>query len=411
VLNFIKKEIADFHQISQTAREILRINLINSITSIVSGIFVTAYLWSKVSNIKMLVIYHLSMFIILPFAFYTNGILLKYINIIKLHVSGVFISLLTVVLLMFTDTITNYHIIFAGIGMGIGLAFYWANRVYLTQIGVQNNERDIFNALGAALGTLPNIILPTIIGYFLVFGETSGMYSKDLAYKILGLTTVLLGFVLYEYAKKININNPIISKFKTQNKSYIYIYFKLFIFIEGLAGGTMFFIPSALILKYAGKENVLGTTLTISSIIAAIMVYSIGKKIKANKRTYARVISIIILLILAANIAINPGANSIILYTVLSSLTAPILSSIFFTLHQLSIDKLQQNKNDIYPYILATEIYLNIGRITGILILITLYYFYGESVAITNIVFISIALLLFSIIPVEKLNKIVSIND
>jgi len=411
MITFIKKEIGDFKQMSLSARELLKINFINSITSVVSTTFVGAYLWSKTSGIKMFIVYYISMFIILPFAFYINGLLLKKINIIKLHVSGVFVSLIIVVFIMFVEKISIYHMAFAGMGMGIGLALYWANRIYLLQMGVKNDERDMFNSANSALNIVPNVVLPTIIGYFLVIGERYGLYSKDIAYKFLGILTVFFGFILYYYARHIKIVNPKIATFKVRNKSKLYSRFRYFMLIEGLAGSASFFIPSILILKFLGQEDMLGSVVSISSILAAITVYTIGKKIQSSKRTYARIIIILLLMILTANIAINPGKNAILLYTIAGAITGPIIGAVFFTLYQLSIDKLKINDNDIYPYILSAEIHLNLGRLLGFAILIGLYYWFGEQIAVQSILMITTASMLTSLVSVEKLNQECSKNS
>jgi YQGE family putative transporter len=173
IRTFIKKERSYFDKLDSNGKNLFKSFALAGVADPILYTFVNAFLWRTSSgNLVTVALYNLGFYIGLPMGFYFNGRLLKWIKANKLYVFGAVSQGVVVSLLIFLSVHTTWQIWLFGVIYGIGSGFFWANRNFLTLRVTKSENRMYFSSLESLSGTVNSIVVPFIVGWFIVGGET-----------------------------------------------------------------------------------------------------------------------------------------------------------------------------------------------------------------------------------------------
>lgn len=411
MLNKLKNEIAHFNSQPHNFRILILTNLVYAIVLPVIDIFVAAYVMRNSNDPTKVVIYQLTIYTGIPLTFLLNGYLLKYFNIRKLYSAGMMLSAVSMVVMMSLRELDLTGIGLAGMIMGMSFGFYWANRDYLALAITNDSNRNYYYGVETFFYTIIAVIVPVAIGWFI---ESQGAAEKvQRAYLIItGLVfviTVLASIVCFRG----NFTNPVQKKF---------IYFKfhplwyrlLFLaLLKGLAQGFLVTAPAMLIMRLLGKEGALGTAQSIGAIIAAVMMYVIGRTTGPQHRVKIFAAGLILFAMAAFANGILFNQLGVILFMLFLLLAKPLMDLAYFPIQFNVIDILSKKENrSEFAYILNHEAGLYVGRFMGAGTFLLLAYGYSTEVALRYAIII-IAVLQLSSIWVSKriIRECKALND
>jgi MFS transporter, YQGE family, putative transporter len=377
----------------------------------VIDIFVAAYVMRNSNDPTKVVIYQLTIYTGIPLTFLLNGFLLKYFNIRKLYSIGMMLSAVSMVVMMSLKELDLTGIGLAGMIMGMSFGFYWANRDYLALAITNDSNRNYYYGVETFFYTIIAVIVPVAIGWFI---ESQGAAEKvQRAYLIItGLVfviTVLASIVCFRG----NFANPVQKKF---------IYFKfhplwyrlLFLaLLKGLAQGFLVTAPAMLIMRLLGKEGALGTAQSIGAIIAAVMMYVIGRMTGPQHRVKIFAAGLIFFTLAALANGILFNSTGVIIFMLFLLLAKPLMDLAYFPIQFNVIDVLSKiEKRSEFAYILNHEAGLYVGRFLGAATFLLLAYGYSVEVALRYAIII-IAVLQLSSIWVSKriIKECKALND
>lgn len=176
IVQRIQTELAHYHSMGEGAKRMLASYGLVVMAWPMVATFINAYLWQQGEGINRLVVYNSLFFTGLPIGFYLNKYILKKLHVLKVYYLGSVLQGLSALLVVFYPANELYVLGVYGLIFGVGSGLYWANKSYIT--------------LRLTRG---KIIVPALVGWFLVVGEINGWYSKEIAYKImLGVGMLLL---------------------------------------------------------------------------------------------------------------------------------------------------------------------------------------------------------------------------
>lgn len=401
--NKLTKEYDFFLSMPRDMRILLITNIIYALVIPVIDIFVGAYIMRSSNEPGLVAIYQLAAYTGIPITFMINGFLLNKIKIAHLYSFGMILSGISMVFMMTLGEMNALGVGFAGLIMGSSFGFFWANRDYLALNTTNDENRNYYYGLETFFYTLTFIIVPVMIGWFLISSEKwEWIGTIGNAYKIVTVIVFILTI----------ISSIIIHKGKYENpKQKRFLYFKfdklwnkmlLLASLKGLAQGYLVTAPAILIMRLVGDEGSLGTIQSLAGVLSAIILYFLGRFSKPEHRIYIFSVGIFIFLFGTLVNGILFSATGVIVFVMCKVMFMPLHDIAYFPIQMKVIDALalKENRNQ-FAYIFNHEFGLYIGRFLGLGLFIFLIYYVSESFALKYSLIIIASIQLLAI-PVAK---------
>jgi YQGE family putative transporter len=398
----IKNEIDHFQSQTRNFRILIFTNLVYALVLPVIDIFVAAYIMRNSNDTSKVVIYQLAIYTGIPLTFLLNGFLLKHFNIRKLYSLGMMMSGVAMIIMMSFKILNLTGIGIAGITMGMSFGLYWSNRDYLALAITNDKNRNYYYGLETFIYTIIAIVIPATIGWFIQ--SKTGETEKHNAYLIITGIVFLITIVASAVCFRGKFENP------TQKK---YIFFKFhplwykllsLAAFKGLAQGFLVTAPAMLIFKLLGEEGALGNAQSIGAVLAAIIIYLIGRFSKPSDRIKIFAAGLILFALGACLNGFLYNKTGVIIFLLLLLIAKPLMDLAYFPIQLRVIDIVSHiEKRGEFTYILNHETGLYIGRLCGAGTFLILYYTLSEDFALRYAIGIIALLQLCSIYISKKI--------
>jgi YQGE family putative transporter len=349
--------------------------------------------------------YQLAIYTGIPITFFINGFLLNTVNIKKLFSLGMLLSGVSMVYMMSLDEISYGGLISAGLIMGMSFGLYWANRDYLVLATTSDKTRNFYYGLDTFFYTLTAVIVPVIIGWYLMNGsDSSSNESVNSGYRVVtGVVFIftILASVVFHFG---DYDKP-------RNEKFLYFKFhKLWTkmlqmaVLKGLAQGFIVTAPAMLMMKFFASEGALGTAQSVGAIIAAVIMLILGKLSKPKHRLVIFSIGLIFFFLASFFNSLMFNSTGVIIFIFLLLIARPILDIAYFPIQLKVIDLLSEieNRNE-FSYILNHEFGLYVGRLVGAGTFLGIAYFGNADDALRYALLIIAVLQLLSILIAKQL--------
>jgi YQGE family putative transporter len=364
MLKKIRTEIGHFKSQSHNFQILVLTNLVYAIVLPVIDIFVAAYVMRSSNDPIKVVIYQLTIYTGIPLTFLLNGHLLKHFNIRKLYAAGMMLSGVSMMIMMSLKTLDLVGIGFAGITMGFSFGFYWSNRDYLALAITNDSNRNYYYGLETFFYTIIAVVIPITIGWFI---ESSGNESQiHSAYLIITGIVFLVTVVASIVCFRGTFTNP-------EQKKYVFykfhqLWYKLLSLslLKGLVQGFLVTAPAMLIMLLIGKEGALGTAQSIGAIIAAVIMYILGRISKPADRIKIFTAGLTLFALGAVINGFLFNQTGVIIFILLLLIAKPLMDLAYFPIQFKVIDIVSKiEKRGEFAYILNHEAGLFVGRFLG----------------------------------------------
>ncbi|PHK30101.1 MFS transporter [Nostoc linckia z16] len=394
-------EIHHFKSQTHNFRILVLTNLVYALVLPVIDIFVAAYIMRNSNDTSKVVIYQLAIYTGIPLTFLVNGFLLKYINIRMLYSFGMMLSGVSMIIMMSLTTLDLAGIGVAGITMGLSFGLYWSNRDYLAVATTNDGNRNYYYGLETFFYTIIAIIIPAAIGWYIQ--SKTGNEDKHAAYEVITATVFVITIAASIVCFRGKFENPVQKKyifFKFHSLWYKLLSLAMF---KGLAQGFLVTAPAMLIFKILGEEGALGKAQSIGAVLAAIIIYFIGRFSKPSDRINIFAVGLVLFAIGACLNGIMFNQTSVIIFLLLLLIAKPLMDLAYFPIQLRVIDIVCRiEKRGEFAYILNHESGLYVGRLLGAGTFLVLYYAVSEDFALRYAIGI-IALLQLCSIFISKL--------
>jgi YQGE family putative transporter len=398
----LKTEIGHFKSQTHNFQILVLTNLVYAIVLPVIDIFVAAYVMRSSNDPVKVVIYQLTIYTGIPLTFLLNGFLLKHFNIRKLYSAGMMLSGVSMMIMMSLKTLDLVGIGFAGITMGLSFGFYWSNRDYLALAITNDTNRNYYYGLETFFYTIIAVVIPITIGWFI---ESSGDEAQiHTAYLIITglvfLVTVFASIVCFRGT----FQNP-------EQKKYVFfkfhqLWYKLLSLsvLKGLVQGFLVTAPAMLIMLLIGKEGALGTAQSIGAIIAAVIMYVLGRISKPSDRIKIFTAGLVLFALGAVINGLLFNQTGVIVFILLLLIAKPLMDLAYFPIQFKVIDIVSKiEKRGEFAYILNHEAGLFAGRFLGAGTFLVLAYAISTEIALRYAIVIVAILQLSSIFVAKKI--------
>ena len=397
MLNKLRKEVAHFNNQEHNFRILVLTNLVYALVLPVIDIFVAAYVMRNSNDPTKVVIYQLTIYTGIPVTFLLNGYLLKHFNIRKLYSAGMMLSAISMMVMMSLKSLDLTGIGLAGIIMGMSFGFYWANRDYLALAITNDNNRNYYYGLETFFYTIIAVIVPVAIGWFIESNGNDALIHR--AYKIITAAVFLITILASIVCFRGNFKNPAQKRFVYFKFHPLWYRLLSLAMLKGLGQGFLVTAPAMLIMLLLGKEGALGTAQSIGAIIAAIIMYVVGRLSSPRHRIFifAAGVSLFALGAILNGILFNQAG--VVLFILLLLIAKPLMDLAYFPIQFRVIDIVSKiEKRGEFAYILNHEAGLYTGRFLGAGTFLLLAYTISTEVALRYAIVIIGLLQLFSVL-------------
>ncbi|HVU27008.1 MAG TPA: MFS transporter [Verrucomicrobiae bacterium] len=341
-------------------------NLIYGLVMPVIEIFIGAYVMRQSDDVRMVVTYQLAVYTGIPFTFFINGWLLRYVSVKQLYSMGMLLSGISMTVMMSLNHLSLAGLGIAGLLMGMSFGLYWSNRDFLALSSTNDSNRNYYYGLENFFATNIGIIVPFLIGAFIGwYGQNSPVHVNQ-AYQIITGIVFVLTIIASIVVHQGDFSNPPRRTFLFFKFYWLWNRMLLLAVLKGLAQGYIVTAPAMLVMKLVGKEGSLGMITSIGGILSACLLYVIGRVAKPRHRIYlfSAGLSFFVLGALANGILYNKVG--VLIFMLLLVLGRPLADIAYFTIQMLVIDTVSaiENRNQ-YAYIFNQEFGFYIGRFLG----------------------------------------------
>jgi len=363
-----------FQELSAIQKRLLGSFFLFGLASPMVVVFSGTYLWRQDHNPLTLALFSIGNYIGISTGFLMNAKLLRVFGSGKLYALGCLLQGVVPMVLVALGAHASDFALLLGLTLGIAQGFFWANRNAITSKITEGPYRYRFISIETALATLAGILSPLLIGWFIVFGETFSSYTIEQAYQI----TSVIGFVLLiasaRFAWSFELEPQDLSQIRLQHVSPVWNKQRLLEYINGIAGGMESVLPLIVILLFLGQEEAVGTVKSVTSLLSAIMIFLIGKRVRHSHHATLFKIWMLANTVGAIVFAIWYSPFAALIYFLFAGLVGSLRWSSFVTVMYEVIDRENMDKSSHrFLYLLDREICLNLGRITGLLMFIGIY--------------------------------------
>lgn len=403
LIHKLKKEYDFFLTMPRDMRVMLVTNIIYAFVLPVVDLFVGAYIMRSSDDPMLVAIYQLAAYTGIPLTFLINGFLLNKIKIAHLYSFGMLLSGISMIFMMTLGEISVHGVAFAGLIMGSSFGFFWANRDFLALNTTNDGNRNYYYGLETFFFTITSIIVPFIIGWFLISsGKWEWIDSIADAYKIVTLVVFLLAILASIVIHKEKFKNPSRTRFVFFRFDKLWNKMLLLSALKGLAQGYLVTAPAILIMRLVGDEGSLGSIQSLSGVLSAIVLYILGRTAKPQHRIYIFSAGLVIFFIGTMVNGILFSAAGVIVFVICKVMFLPLHDIAYYPIQLKVIDVLsiKENRNQ-YAYIFNHEFGLYIGRFVGLVLFIVLIYYVSETFALKYSLIIIATIQLLSI-PVAR---------
>jgi len=338
------------------------------------SIFMNTFLWRQSGDVTLIGLYNLGWVLGLPIGFIANGLLLRKIHVKYLYFFGTVLQGIGSALAIFSGVLTPLSVIIYGSLYGTASGFFWGNRNSLDFRLSHGRNRSFYNHLYYVVNLLLQVIAPIVIGWLIVSGEKLDLYSAESAYKVLLGLALLSLTVSGSLVAVFPMPRVIPKKLFMSKPSKHWRQVRLFNVLFNLMWGINFFLPASLILYFGSKEGILGTLQSVAALLAAGVMYILGRKthIKYAPRTVllANVLYLLSCLFLIWQFSWLGAA----VYLITVMIVSPIRWSASYTV----IMEIMDGEDGVldgeadYAVVLDNELMFNLGRSLSIVFLLVM---------------------------------------
>lgn len=373
LFRFLKREQLAYHKLSVGSRRLLISTLLADIAEPMSSAFSNAYLWRHLHSVPALVIWNALFFSFLSIGFGLNGWLMRRHTLSRTFLIGCATKGAVPFLLILVQPEKLFSVALLGALLGLGGGFYWGSRNLFTLRKTSEQDRLYYGGLESVVGTAIGIFVPFLVGSLFLFANNRHVAAIEITYAIFAfigfLFLCLSGLSMQGEQEEHHAPRTLL----IHDPSLRWKKLRLLEVVHGFHGGLEAVVPTVMILLLVGNEGALGFISSLSACIALVSTYTMGRLAKNHHRPHLLTIWIILELLGSLVFSLLYSSWSVLLYTAVVSLVA---STRWVTLSSIMFDAVEQESghaSEHYAFIYDREIWLNVGRVLGLMTLLGAY--------------------------------------
>lgn len=369
IRSFILKEWALFGALPRNARLMLCTSTLTVFAMPVIGIFAYAFILRNTHDVNHVMAFQFALYAGIPVAFMLNRFLVGRLSFAHLYAFGIVLCGAVLAAMTWLGELTWVMIGGLGFLMGLATGFHWANRNYLSLVCTRDGNRNYYFGVESFFYCVSGVIVPSAVGTFIAWWSGHGGASADArtAYQwIAGIVLVLfMGGAWVLLRGDFPAERPSIRV----RSRYAPVWRKLLL-LAALKGTVHIFLltaPAVLIMRVlGGQENALGVVQSVGAVLAAVLMYLIGRNTRPEHRVEVLAFALVLYGCGALANAVFFDRFSVLLFMACQLIAQPMLDLSYGPILLRVLDAVSDDgKESRYAYIVSHEIGIFAGRLVG----------------------------------------------
>ncbi|WP_235549001.1 MFS transporter [Paenibacillus sp. Soil522] len=345
---------------------LLVVQALFGVANVLSGTFVPVYLWKASQSYMLIGWYTLGQYVMSGLTFWIAGKWVKeYNKMNSLRIGIVLTGVFYCTILLLGQQAKSYYVPL-GILHGMALGFFWLafNVVYFEVTDPDN--RDRYNGWAGLLGSAAGIVAPWVSGLLITSmqGETGYRLIFTMSLVIFFISVILSFWLKKRHGQGIyNWKHGLQQLMQKGNP-----WRRMFpaIAAQGVREGVFMFLVGLTVYVATKNESKLGTFSLITSLVALISFWFVGKMLKKRNRNLVMMIGVIMISVVILPLFWKVTYATLIMFGIGTSLFMPLyiipMTSRVFDL----IGQTEESAREREEFIVLREIALMTGRVIGL---------------------------------------------
>lgn len=366
---------------------LLIVQALYGIANALSGTFVPVYLWKASQSYMLIGWFTMGQYVMSGLTFWVVGKWVKEHNKMNSLRIGIILSGVFYCSVLLLGTQAKVYYLPLGLLNGMALGFFWVafNVVYFEVTDPDN--RDRFNGWSGLLGSAAGIVAPWVSGLLITSmqGEKGYRLIFTLSLIIFSISVVLSFWLKKRHGQgRYNWKHGFQQLMQKGNP-----WRRMFpaIAAQGVREGVFMFLVGLTVYVATQNESKLGTYSLITSLVALISFWIVGKMLKKNNRKWAMLIGVIMIGIVILPLFWKVSYATLLMFGIGTSLFMPLyiipMTSRVFDL----IGQSEESAREREEFIVLREAGLVLGRIIGLSSYLIVLPLNHSAVAITWLLF------------------------
>jgi YQGE family putative transporter len=350
------------------AKALLLVSTLFTFSMGLSNIFVNVFFWRQTSNFKIIVLYNMLHYIVIPVIFIIGGIIAKRKNgIWPLRLGLVAYAMFFAVILLFGGK-GEVYIYVLGVIHGIGSGFYWLAFNTLCFDYTDTTNRDTFNGFNGSCAGIAAAAAPITSAYIIsIFKDMTGYKIVFAITLIIFIVLILISLTLKckDYAGSLNYKKAFSGngqEWRIVRKSTAF---------WGVRDVIIVFIVNILIIETTKSELSLGQLTLVASLLSSISYVVVQKIVKPPRRRLSIIVGSVGSFLAILGLSVKVEYITLLLYVVIDALFIPFYM-IQLTSSTYNVINIAHDEDMRIEYMINRDLMLNGGRIVSAGILLIL---------------------------------------
>ncbi|MDQ0110979.1 MFS transporter [Paenibacillus harenae] len=373
--------------LDRQAALLLIVQALFGIANALSGTFVPVYLWKATGSYMMIGWFALGQYVVSWLTFWVAGKWVKEHNKMNSLRLGIFMSGIFYSAVLLLGTEAKSYIVPLGMLSGMALGLFWVafNVVYFEVTDPDN--RDRFNGWAGLLGSAAGIFAPWVSGFLITRMKDEQGYRLIFT---ISLVIFAIGVVLSFWLKKRHGQGTYNWKHGIQQlmiKGNPWRRMLPAIAAQGVREGVFMFLVGLTVYIATNTESKLGTYSLITSLVALISFWIIGKKLGKKNHKVAMLIGAVMIAAVILPLFWKVSFMTLLLFGIGTSLFMPLYIIPMTTRVYDLIGQSEESAREREEFIVLREAGLVIGRLIGLSMYLIVLPFNDSPRAITWLMF------------------------
>jgi len=352
-------------ELGSQGRLLLYVNTLFLLAEALSGTFVNVYLWKEAGDYALIGYYNVAFYLAMQITFMLSGKWVKVYNKMSCLRSGISVAASFYLFVLFLGDKAVDYIFPLGFLQGIGHGFFWFSfNIVLFEITNREN-RDKFNGLAGVFGSLVGMAAPLGAGYLI--SQMTGMKGYYTIFAI-SLGVYIAGVILSFFLRKRKSGGQFSLKETyavfNRSKTWKRIFFAMI--GQGINESVFNFLIGILVFVATSNEWKVGIYTFITSGVAFIAFYVVGKYIRPSWRNQAMFWGAILMSVSVLPLFYDVNYNTLLWMGIGISLFSPLF---FIPAVSIVFDAIGKSKEAAkwkVEDIIIRETGLNVGRLLSL---------------------------------------------
>lgn len=345
---------------------LLVVQALFGVANALSGTFVPVYLWKASQSYTLIGWFTLGQYVMSGLTFWIAGKWVKEHNKMNSLRIGIILSGVFYCTVLLLGQQAKIYYMPLGILHGMALGFFWVafNVVYFEVTNPDN--RDRYNGLAGLLGSAAGIVAPWVSGLLITSmkGEKGYRLIFTLSLVIFSISVVLSFWLKKRHGQGIYNWKHGIQQLMEKGNPWRRIFPA--IAAQGVREGVFMFLVGLTVYVATQNESKLGTYSLITSLVALISFWIVGKILKKNNRKIAMLIGVIMIAVVILPLFWKVSYMTLVMFGIGTSLFIPLyiipMTSRVFDL----IGQSEESAREREEFIVLREAGLMFGRVIGL---------------------------------------------